>query len=144
MNMTIHTMQVREATPKIVRDPASAHAECADMADLAQEAFAVLTLNTRNKLVARHLVSLGLADTAPVHPREVFRPAIIDGAASVILVHNHPSGDPTPSVEDLRVTRQLIEAGAVVGIRVLDHVIIGRGDTPHLSIREKGLATFNP
>lgn len=143
MNMTIHTMQVREAKPNVVRDPASAHAECADMAQLAQEAFAVLTLNTRNKLIARHLVTLGLADTAPVHPREVFRPAIIDGAASVILVHNHPSGDPTPSAEDLRVTRQLIEAGTVIGIRVLDHIIIGRGETPHLSLRERGLASFD-
>jgi proteasome lid subunit RPN8/RPN11 len=71
-------------------------------------------------------VSQFLLDAAPVHPREVFRPAVQDSAAAVILAHNHPSGDPTPSAEDLRVTRQLIDAGTVLGIRVLDHVIIGR------------------
>ena len=144
LTMTIDAMQVREPTTTLVRDPASAHAVCADMGQLAQEGFAVLTLNTKNKLITRHLVTLGLADTAPVHPREVFRPAIQDSAAAVILCHNHPSGDPTPSAEDLRVTRQLIDAGKVIGIRVLDHVIIGRGDTPHLSLREKGLVTFDP
>jgi DNA repair protein RadC len=144
MTMTIDAMQVREPTATLLRDPASAHAECADMAQLAQEAFAVLTLNTKNKLIARHLVSLGLVNSAPVHPREIFRHAISDGAEAVILAHNHPSGDPTPSAEDLRVTRQLIEAGKVIGIRVLDHVIIGRGDMSHLSLREKGLVTFDP
>ena len=144
LTMTIDAMQVREPTTTLVRDPASAHAVCADMGQLAQEGFAVLTLNTKNKLITRHLVTLGLADTAPVHPREVFRPAIQDSAAAVILCHNHPSGDPTPSAEDLRVTRQLIDAGKVIGIRVLDHVIIGRGDMPHCSLREKGLVTFDP
>ena len=144
LTMTIDAMQVREPTTTLVRDPASAPAVCADMGQLAQEGFAVLTLNTKNKLITRHLVTLGLADTAPVHPREVFRPAIQDSAAAVILCHNHPSGDPTPSAEDLRVTRQLIDAGKVVGIRVLDHVIIGRGDNPQCSLREKGLVTFDP
>ena len=143
MTLTIDMMQVREATTTPVRDPASAHAACADMAQLAQEAFAVMTLNTKNKLIARHLVTLGLVSSAPVHPREIFRYAISDGAEAVILAHNHPSGDPTPSAEDLRVTRQLIEAGKIIGIRVLDHVIIGRGDTPHCSLREKGLVTFD-
>ena len=144
LTMTLDAMQVREPTTTLVLDPASAHAVCADMGNLAQEAFVVLTLNTKNKLITRHLVTLGLADTAPVHPREVFRPAITDSASAVILVHNHPSGDPTPSAEDLRITRQLIDAGKVVGIRVLDHVIIGRGDMPHCSLREKGLVTFDP
>ena len=86
LTMTIDAMQVREPTTTLVRDPASAHAVCADMGQLAQEGFAVLTLNTKNKLIARHLVTLGLADTAPVHPREVFRPAIQDSAAAVILL----------------------------------------------------------
>ena len=143
MTMTIDAMQVREPSATLLRDPASAHAECADMAQLAQEAFAVLTLNTKNKLIARHLVSLGLVNSAPVHPREVFRAAISNSASAVILVHNHPSGDPTPSAEDLRVTRQLVDAGKIIGIRVLDHIVIGRGDTPHCSLREKGLATFD-
>ena len=98
-------------------------------------------------MIARHLITLGLLDTAPCHPREVFRPAIQDSAAAIILAHNHPGGDPTPSVEDLKVTRQLIEAGTLIGIRVLDHVIVGRptGLSPgYISLREKGLATFAP
>ena len=88
LTMTIDAMQVREPTTTLVRDPESAHAVCADMAQLAQEGFAVLTLNTKNKLIARHLITLGLADAAPVHPREIFRPAISDGASAVILIHN--------------------------------------------------------
>ena len=143
LTLTLDAMQIREATTTQLRDPASVHAACADMAQLAQEAFAVLTLNTKNKLIARHLVTLGLLDTSMVHPREVFRPVILDSAAAVILIHNHPSGDPTPSAEDLRVTRQIVDAGKVLGIRVLDHVIIGRGDNPHCSLREKGLVSFD-
>jgi DNA repair protein RadC len=74
-----------------------------------------------------------------VHPRECFRPLILDGASSVILAHNHPSGDPTPSSEDIRITRQLIDAGEVIGIKVLDHVVIGE---TALSLRETGLCQF--
>ncbi|MDK2858578.1 MAG: repair protein RadC, partial [Verrucomicrobiota bacterium] len=68
-----------------------------DMRSLAQEAFCVLTLNTKNRVIRRHLISLGTLSSTPVHPREVFRPAITDGAAAVIVAHNHPSGDPAPS-----------------------------------------------
>jgi DNA repair protein RadC len=110
-----------------------------------------LSLNAKHRLINRHLVSLGLADTTAAHPREIFRAAIQDGASGVIVVHNHPSGDPAPSSEDLRVTRQLVEAGKIVDIRVLDHVVIGRpvdpvGDQPgrpgFLSLRESGLVAF--
>lgn len=134
-----------------ITSPSDAYRVCADIAGLAQESFHILTLNARNGLLNRHMISLGLLESAPVHPRECFRPAIQDGAAAVVLVHNHPSGDPTPSVEDLRVTRQLIEAGNILGIKVMDHVIVGRvppsgpGEAqrdPWLSIREKGLCTF--
>ena len=145
LTVTAELMQVRESTDKVIRDPAACYAELADLGQLAQEAFTILTLTAKNKLITRHLCTLGLLDTAPVHPREVFRPAVQDSAAAVILAHNHPSGDPTPSAEDLRVTRQLIEAGTILGIRVLDHVIIGRpadGRPAYLSLRESGLATF--
>ena len=142
---------VCEAGVHKIVSPADAYRVCADIANLAQESMHVLTLTTRNGLLNRHMVSLGLLESAPVHPREVFRAAIQDGAAAVVLIHNHPSGDPTPSVEDLRVTRQLIEAGTILGIQVVDHVIVGRvqpsgpGEpqrNPWLSIREAGLCSF--
>ncbi len=142
---------VCEAGVQRITSPDDAYRICADIAALAQESFHVLSLNAKHRLINRHLVTLGLADATAVHPREVFRAAIQDGASGVIIVHNHPSGDPTPSAEDLRVTRQLIDAGKIVDIRVLDHVIIGRpmepaGDQPgrpgHLSLRENGLCTF--
>jgi DNA repair protein RadC len=112
-----------------------------DMRSLAQEAFCVLTLNTKNRVIRRHLISLGTLSSTPVHPREVFRPAITDGAAAVIVAHNHPSGDPAPSADDLCITRKLIAAGRQIEIRVLDHLIIGDG--PPLSLKESGLAEFN-
>ena len=82
-------------------------------------------------------ISIGSLNTSLVHPREVFRPAIRKACASVILIHNHPSGDPTPSSEDIAVTRRLYEAGRLLGIEVLDHVVIGDGR--FVSFREKGL-----
>jgi DNA repair protein RadC len=113
-----------------------------DMRSLAQEAFCVLTLNTKNRVIRRHLISLGTLSSTPVHPREVFRPAITDGAAAVIVAHNHPSGDPAPSADDLRITKKLIEAGKQIEIAVLDHLIVGDGQI--LSLKESGLVEFNP
>ncbi len=137
---------VREATGTRCREPADVFRACADLARLAQEAFHVLCVDQKNMLVARHMITLGLVDSSLVHPREVFRPAIECNSASVILVHNHPSGDPTPSAEDLRITRQLVDAGKIIDIRVLDHVIVGRPSegSPNgwLSLRESGLAGF--
>ncbi|MGD2046069.1 MAG: DNA repair protein RadC [Gemmatimonadota bacterium] len=95
--------------------------------DLRQEEFHALMLNSRHRVVREVLVTRGTLDSSLIHPREVFRPAVAEGAAGVILVHNHPSGDPTPSAEDRAVTRQLAEAGRAVGIPVLDHVVVGRG-----------------
>ena len=111
-----------------------------DISHLAQEVFIVLCLNTKNRLIQRHLVSLGTLNSSLVHPREVFRPAIQDGAASIVVAHNHPSGDPAPSSEDIRITRKLIEAGRQIGIGVLDHLIIGSED--FVSLREAGLVQF--
>ena len=92
-----------------------------------QEEFHALLLNSRHRVIREVLVTRGILDSALIHPREVFRPAVGEGAAGVILVHNHPSGDPTPSAEDRAVTRQMAEAGRAVGIPVLDHVVIGAG-----------------
>ena len=95
--------------------------------DLRQEEFHALLLNSRHRVLREVMVTRGTLDASLIHPREVFRSAVAEGAAGVILVHNHPSGDPTPSAEDRSVTRQLAEAGRAVGIPVLDHVVVGRG-----------------
>jgi len=113
----------------------------------AQESFMVILLDTKNKPIGiPRECTRGLLDTSPVHPREVFREAVRDSAASVILGHNHPSGDPTPSKEDLDITRRLIEAAKILGIRIVDHVICGRPspETPgYVSLREKNLVAFD-
>ena len=100
------------------------------------ECLVVLILNTRRRVKGHHLVSMGTMDSLLVHPRDVFRAATIAGAAAVVLMHNHPSGDPTPSEADIRVTRELIRAGQLMRIEVLDHVIIGVGC--YKSLRELG------
>lgn len=135
---------VKESKPGIVcRTPEDAYRFLQDIATLAQEAFIVITLNTKYRVLDRHLVTLGIADASLVHPREVFRTAIQDGASALILAHNHPSGDPTPSAEDIRITRQLVEAGKILDIEVLDHVVIGRDvQRPFISLRESGLVSF--
>ena len=94
---------------------------------LDREVFHVLLLDGKNRVRAEVRISEGSLTAALVHPREVFAPAIRDGAAALILVHNHPSGDPTPSAEDAAITQRLRQVGELVGIRVLDHVVIGRG-----------------
>jgi DNA repair protein RadC len=106
------------------------------------EAFQILLLNTRRRLMDVARISDGTLDTILVHPREVFKPAIAAGAAAIVLLHNHPSGDPTPSEADIKVTRDLIRAGQLLKIEVLDHVILGRA-TPErpkdfCSLRELG------
>lgn len=92
-----------------------------------REEFLVLLLNAKNTLLGFHVVSVGSLTASIVHPREVFKIAIIGNAAAMILLHNHPSGDPTPSAEDLSITTRLRQVGEVVGIKVLDHVVIGEG-----------------
>jgi DNA repair protein RadC len=114
---------------------------------LDREVFWVLPLDRKNRLKKPPVeVTAGLLDASLVHPREVFKHAIRTSSASVVVAHNHPSGDPTPSAEDVRITRQLIDAGKVVDIRVLDHVIIGAeggsGNRPFISLREEGVVPF--
>ena len=91
-----------------------------------KEYFYVVLLDTKNKIIRSEEISVGILDASIVHPREIFKSAIRASASRIILVHNHPSGDPTPSEEDLSITRKLIDVGELVGIEVLDHVIIGR------------------
>lgn len=106
------------------------------------ECLIVLLLNTRRRIQGHHLVSTGTLDTILVHPREVFRVAVISAAAALVLAHNHPSGDATPSEGDIKVTRDLIRAGQLLKIEVLDHVIVGKADLgagrDYVSLREMG------
>jgi DNA repair protein RadC len=106
------------------------------------EQFQVLLLNTRRRLIRTERLSQGTLDTLLVHPREVFRAAVMANAAAIVLVHNHPSGDPTPSEADIKVTRDLIRAGQVLKIEVLDHVILGQKtenrSQDYVSLRELG------
>ena len=107
----------------------------ADWYDSAKEAFVALVLNTRRRIIGHNLVSLGTLDQCPMHPREVFRPVIVAAGSAVILMHNHPSGDSSPSDADIRVTRDLIRAGQLLKIEVLDHVIVA---DRYASLRELG------
>lgn len=117
-----------------IRGPEDVHRRMGPLLrDLAQEEFHALLLNAQHRLVREVLVTRGILDAALIHPREVFRPAVAEGAAAVILVHNHPSGDPSPSPEDRAVTRQMAGAGRTLGIPVLDHVIVGDGRWSALS-----------
>jgi DNA repair protein RadC len=95
--------------------------------DEKQEHFYILMLNTKNHIIAEHKISTGILDASIVHPREVFKPAIKNSASKIILIHNHPSGDPSPSSEDIDITNKLKSFGDELGIKVLDHVIIGNG-----------------
>jgi len=94
--------------------------------DKKEEHFYVLMLDTKNNIMGEQLISKGILDASIIHPREVFRPAIKNSASKIILVHNHPSGDPNPSGEDLEITEKLIKAGEEIDVKVLDHVIIGK------------------
>jgi DNA repair protein RadC len=98
-----------------------------EMRFLEKEYFKAILLNIKNHVIAIEEISVGSLNTSIVHPREVFKPAIRRSSASIILVHNHPSGDSTPSREDIEVTSRLVESGKIIGIQVLDHVIIGDG-----------------
>lgn len=108
-----------------------------EMRDLSVEEFRALLLDTKNGLLRVQTVSVGTLDASLVHPREVFKAAIAASAAGVVIVHNHPTGDPTPSREDIEVTRRLSDAAQVIGISLVDHVIIG--DSRWVSLKREGL-----
>jgi len=128
-------MQICDA-PQRAADYWRTHVENAAYFNPEVECLIVLHLNIRRRIRGHHLVSMGTNDTILVHPREVFRAALIAGAASIVLMHNHPSGEPQPSEADIRVTRDLIRGGQLLKTEVADHVIIGRPD--HCSLRELG------
>ena len=108
-----------------------------EMGALAQEQLRVLLLNTRNQVMGQRVIYIGNVNSSVVRPAEVLRAAVIDSAPSIIISHNHPSGDPTPSPEDVSITRDLVQAGKILGIDLLDHVVIG-GDR-WVSLKERKL-----
>ena len=115
-----------DPAPERIRSPADVHRFYAGrMRDLAVEEFHVLALGSQSQVLADLLITRGILNSSLVHPREVFRAAIAEAAAGIIVVHNHPSGDPTPSADDKTVTRQLVEAGRLLDLPVYDHVIVG-------------------
>lgn len=113
---------------------------CADLRAADRERFEVLLVSTKNNLIARVLISVGSLNTSIVHPREVLKPAIVSNAASIILVHNHPSGDSTPSGADVQLVRRLVRAADCIGIEILDSVVVGGGPNGTItSMRDAGL-----
>lgn len=105
--------------------------------DLDREQLIVCCLDTKNQPTAINIVSVGSLNTSIVHPREVFKPAILSNSASIILFHNHPSGDPAPSREDISITERIKESGNILGIKLIDHIIIGNDS--YCSLKERGI-----
>ncbi len=121
-----------------IRNPeAVVKAVRASIKDKAKEHFKLILLNNRNRIICTSTISIGTLNTSLVHPREVFKDAMLHSAASVVLAHNHPSGDPEPSDDDLKITKKLVESGKILGIEVIDHIIIGKNG--FYSFREKAL-----
>jgi DNA repair protein RadC len=135
---------VRESgghSPRVLSSPAAVAELARDLLrehDDDKEHFWAIFLNSQNHYLLHTLVSTGTQSASLVHPREVLGPALREGAASLVLVHNHPSGDPTPSREDLRLTRQLADAARLLDLRLHDHVIIGNGTGAWVSLAERG------
>lgn len=119
-----------EDAARIVRD-------LFDFDHLDREQFVALAMNTKNRIVGAWVVSVGSLNASIVHPRELFKPAVMLSAASMVIAHNHPSGDPTPSGADIQLTRRLVKGGDVLGIEVLDHVVVGNESIA--SLRDLGL-----
>jgi len=127
-----------EPPPERIRGPADVQRVYATrLRDLVVEEFHVLALGSQSQILGDRLITRGILNSSLVHPREVFRAAIAEAAAGIIVVHNHPSGDPTPSADDRAVTRQLVDAGRLLDLPVYDHVIVG-GDR-YVSFAEAGL-----
>ena len=130
--------RVATLEPTIIRHPSDTLPILeAELSELGYERFVALALNTKNFLTAVLPVSSGSLNASIVHPRELFQRAILANCAAAIVAHNHPSGDPSPSPEDIALTRKLVEAGELLDIPVLDHVILGYGR--YASFKEKGL-----
>ena len=130
-------LEVNDTNLPTINNAKDAIAQLADLRDLKKEHFVALYINARNKLIHRDLVSVGTLNANLVHPREVFEPAIARASAQAVVAHNHPSGDPEPSEDDLIITKKLVDGGKLLGIEVIDHIIITK--TGYLSFKDKKL-----
>lgn len=125
----------------VVNNPAAVAAHFMNqMKHYSKEYFKVLMLNTKIEIIAEETVAIGNLNSTVIHPREIFAKAVKNSSASIILVHNHPSGNPMPSREDINITNRLIEAGNILGIKVLDHLVIGDG--VYISLKEENMCNF--
>jgi len=128
--------------PDKIRNPADVYARSGQQSRARQEILRVLLLTDQHRLIGARVVSRGTLSSFITHPREVYRPAILSSAAAIVLVHNHPNGDPTPSEADITLTMQLYEAGRVLGIRLLDHVVVASGG--YCSLAAQGAIPEDP
>ena len=128
---------LKDKKAEIYLKPREIWEELKDLRDHKKEHFVIFYLDSRNQEIKREIVSVGSLNTNLVHPREVFEPAVRNLAAQIILAHNHPSGDPEPSEDDLEITKRLVESGKILGIEVIDHIIITK--TGFISFKEKNL-----
>jgi DNA repair protein RadC len=136
-SMKLKAMEIREATGPKVSGGEDFAKDFEDIVKLDREAFFCITLNQRHKIIDRHLISLGTLTASLVSPRECFKPAILDSAAAIAFVHNHPGGECHPSKEDTEITKRLKDGAELLGFRVLDHVIVARDG--YFSFAENGL-----
>jgi len=136
--MLVKARKQTVSNPQTVQGVLSKVLNSENEVDRMKEHFWVIGLSTRNAIQYIDLVSLGTLNASLVHPREVFRFSILKAVSSIILSHNHPSGDSEPSEEDLRITKRLVEAGKIIGIEVLDHIVIGSRDS-FCSFKERGI-----
>ena len=130
-------LEVNDTNLPVINTAKDVAAQLTDMRDLKKEHFVVLYLNAKNQMVHKETISMGTLNANLVHPREVFEPALKYSAAQIIAAHNHPSGDPKPSEDDLEVTKRLTEAGKMMGIEIMDHVIVSKNS--HFSLKEEKL-----
>jgi DNA repair protein RadC len=125
---------------KSIRSPEDAYDiinELLYLSEQTKEHFVILTLSTKNTILGVHTIHIGSINASIVHPREVFQPALLNNSASIVAFHNHPSGDPSPSREDVEVTKRLVEASKILGIDLLDHIVVG-SQGRFVSLKEKG------
>jgi DNA repair protein RadC len=130
-------LEVDDSSLPVIATPKDAVAQLSELRQNKKEHFVVLYLNARNQLVHKETISIGTLNTNLVHPREVFEPALRHSAANVMVAHNHPSGDPEPSEDDLEITKRLTEAGKMMGVEIMDHIVVSKNG--HFSFKEEKL-----
>ena len=134
--LTKRALEVNDTNLPTISNAKDAVAQLTDIRDLKKEHFVVLYLNAKNQLVHKEIISMGTLNANLVHPREVFEPALKHSTAQIVVAHNHPSGDPKPSENDIEITKRLTEAGKMMGVEVMDHVIVSKNG--HFSFKEEG------